>query len=407
MKRTMSSGVMLLTPNLDIGGAQETVLSLAKYLPRKGVAVVVCTFRDGDLRSEIEEQGVPVEIVGDRRHSVLALPWFLLEMRRRRNDLLGLCERHGVSVVQTQGLGSLDFLAMTLANKVQVWWTIQNAAFQLRKEQVTRFPWLFRAKRLAHRILYFLGHSVIDGVIAVSGETSESYSAYSRRRSKVFIVHNAVDTEMYPAEIDRGAIRDELGVEDNDRLGIVVATFKRQKGHEYLVAAVDRVAESLPHLKMALVGDGDLRPKIEAMVAELGLTDRFLFLGSRRDVPELLAASDMFVLSSLWEGLSVALLEAMASEVPVIATDVSGTRSLVIDGETGTLVAPGDADALAAALLSAESDESSGARARRARELVTASYSAASQAGRLVDIFGLNGSKETSASRAVGTPERS
>lgn len=399
----MKPTVMLLTPNLDIGGAQETVRGLASYFPRKGVDVVVCSFRDGELRTEIERMGVPVEILPDRRHSALALPYFLMEMIRRRRDLLELCDRYGVSVLQTQGLGSLDFLAMTLAPRVRVWWTIQNAAFQLRREHVTRFGWMFRAKRLAHRVMYFLGHSMVSGVIAVSEETAESYSGYSRRRKRIFTVPNSVDTEAYPARVDREALRAELGIGSDDTVAIVVATFKRQKGHVYLVSALGSVADDLPHLRTALVGDGELRAEIEAMVEDLGLTERVRFLGSRRDVPELLSASDVFVLPSLWEGLSIALLEAMASEVPVIATDVSGTRALISNEKTGMLVPPGDAESLEAALRKIARDPDAGLRAQRARELVVGEYSIDSQVERLKHIFELDTSSPTAARRATDT----
>lgn len=383
----MASTVMLLTPNLDIGGAQETIRGLAKYFPRKGIDVVVCSFRDGELRREIEDLNVPVEIVPDRKHSAVALPLFIAEMVRRRKNLLELCENHRVTAVQTQGLGSLDFLAMTLAPRVAVWWTIQNAAFQLRPEHLPRFPWLFKAKRLTHRVLYWLGHSLVSGVIAVSPETAESYSSYSARRQRIFTVPNAVDTEMYPAPVDRPEKRSGIGIGPDETLAIMVATFKSQKGHRYLVSALDMVADDFPDLRVALVGDGELRAQIETMVRDLGLEHRFLFLGSRRDVPELLAASDLFILPSLWEGLSVALLEAMASEVPVIATDVSGTRSLIVDGETGLLVPPGDAVALAAAMRSLASDAT--IRTRRARRLVIDEYSVDTQVERLIEVFNL------------------
>jgi glycosyltransferase involved in cell wall biosynthesis len=386
----MSANVMLLTPNLDIGGAQETIRALAKYFPRKGVGVVVCTFRDGDLRPEIERMGVPVEVLPDRTHSVVALPQFLREMYRRRKDLLDLCAKHQVDVIQTQGLGSMDFLAMTLSRRTPVWWTIQNAEFQLRPEHLPSLPWLFRVKRLAHRILYWFGHSLVSGVIAVSTETATSYSSYSARTKNVFTVLNAVDTELYPAYIDRAEVRAGIGVGPDETLAIVVATFKRQKGHEYLVRAVSETVEDLPRLQVAFVGDGELRPEIEKIVRDLNLSDRFLFLRSRRDVPALLAASDFFVLPSLWEGLSVALLEAMASEVPVIATDVSGTRSLIVDDETGILVPPGQVEPLATALRSLAADPEATVRARRARELVDREYSVDAQVEHLIELFGLD-----------------
>lgn len=382
--------VLEITPNLDIGGAQETVLTIAKYLPRHEVNVVVCSFRDGDLRDEIEALGVPVEILPARKHSVVALPLFLAEMFHRRQDLIDLLAKYSVSVIQTQGLGSLDFLVKTLARETRVWWTIQNSEFQLRPEHLPRFSWLFRAKRLGHRILYRLGQSRIQGVIAVSDETAATYQLYAGGHARIETIANSVDMESYPAPINGVALRSRLGFEEHDEVVIMVATFKRQKGHRHLVEAASGLPQQLPNLKVLLVGDGELRPQIERQVADAGLTEHFLFLGSRRDVPELLAASDLFVLPSLWEGLSVALLEAMASEIPVVATDVSGTGRVVSDGRTGLLVPPGDPEALAKAILTVFQDEPAAkVRAKAARELISSKYSADVQAKRLIEAFDL------------------
>lgn len=386
----MPKSVMQLTPNLDIGGAQETVKTIAKYLPRKNIDVVVCSFRDGVLGDEIEALGVPVEILPDRKHSALDLPLFLTEMYRRRQDLIRIIDRYDVGVVQTQGLGSLDYLAMTLASRTRVWWTIQNASFQLRREHLPRFGQLLWAKRLMHRLLYRLGQSMVEGVIAVSDETAESYRRYVGGKAAIAIVPNAVDIEKYPANIDRAMTRRALGLEPDDTVAIVVATFKGQKGHKHLVQAVEKIATSLPGLRILLVGDGELREEIEVLVDSRGVGHQFRFLGSRRDVPVLLAASDLFILPSLWEGLSVALLEAMSTGIPVVATDVSGTRELIIEGETGFLVPPGDPDALADAIVRAVRDRSvSDSRARRARTLVSARFSGAAQADRLLQVFGI------------------
>lgn len=398
---------MQLTPNLDIGGAQETVRAIAKYLPRKGVDVVVVSFRDGDLRPEIEELGVPVEILPDRRHSVLSVPLFLAEMYARRRDLIRIVERYGVSAIQTQGLGSLDFLAMTLSSQTRVWWTIQNASFQLRREHLARWPRLLGAKRISHRALYRMGQSMIEGVIAVSNDTATSYRSYVGGRARVVIVPNAVDTESYPASVDAPSLRQEIGLEPTDRVAIVVATFKRQKGHRHLVEALGEIADREPDLRVVLVGDGELRAEIEGMVHSLGLDDHFRFLGSRRDVPELLAISDVFVLPSLWEGLSVALLEAMSSDLPVVATDVSGTRDVIIDGHTGLLVPPADPGALADAISAVLRDPAAAKhRSRAARQLVVARFSASAQADRLVETFELDQTNGSTASRPLGSRDR-
>ena len=384
--------VMQVVPDLDIGGAQETARTLAAHLPRVGRPTVVTTFRDGPLRREIEALGVPVEVLPERRHSVIALPLFLAEMVRRRRDLLALVERHRVGVIQTQGLGTLDFLVMTLRRRgrLQVWWTIQNANFLLRGEHLPGHRWLLRPKRAAHRLLYRFGAGIVDGIIAVSDETAASF-----RRSvgnvvgRITVVCNAVDVERYPARVDREAMRRRLGLAPEEHAMTMVGTFKRQKGHRHLIEAATQVVPRFPHVRILLVGDGELAGEVWGQVEAAGIADRVLFLGSRRDVPEILAASDSFVLPSLWEGLPVALVEAMASRLPVIATAVSGTRQVMVDGRTGWMVPPGDPDALTVAMAELLSDPAGAhAVAAAGRERVAGCFGASGQARKLARLFG-------------------
>jgi glycosyltransferase involved in cell wall biosynthesis len=135
--------------------------------------------------------------------------------------------------------------------------------------------------------------------------------------------------------------------------GLLVGTVGRlhpQKGFASLLAAVARVRERLPAIRLLLVGGGALRRDLVARAEALGLAEVVIFAGSRGDVPEILAALDLFVLPSLWEGLPNAVLEAMAAGLPVVATAAGGTPEVVVDGETGLLVPPGDVTALAEAI---------------------------------------------------------
>jgi glycosyltransferase involved in cell wall biosynthesis len=383
--------VLQVTPNLEIGGAQENLRTMARYLPAAGVHAVVCTFDDGPLRPEIAAMGVPVEILPGRRHSVLALPAFVLEALRTRRELIALVQRHGVDAVQTYGLGTLDFLVATLrlTRRVQVWWTIENVRFMVRREHLGRHGWLLRPKRAAHRCLYRIGARLVNGIIVVSDEAVSAFrDSVGYRGDKIHVVPNAADLERHSEKVDREALRAQLGFRPTDHVMTMVGTFKRQKGHAVLVAALDAVAVRMPHLHVVLVGAGDLSADIRAQVDAAGLTSRVHFLGSRRDVPALLAASDSFVLPSLWEGLSVALVEAMASSLPVIATAVSGTRQVMIDQVTGLLVPPGDAGALAHAVLDLVSDPArASAMGAAGRRRVVAEFGAAGQADQLAALF--------------------
>ncbi|OQA41469.1 MAG: 2-deoxystreptamine glucosyltransferase [Chloroflexi bacterium ADurb.Bin325] len=153
------------------------------------------------------------------------------------------------------------------------------------------------------------------------------------------------------------------------RVGIV-GRLMPQKGHAFLLQAVARLAEAHP-IDLLVVGSGPLDADLQAQAAALGIAERVHFLGHRRDVAAILAHLDLLVSASLWEGLPGAVLEAMVVGVPVIATDVSGSREVVLPGQTGLLAPPGRGDALADALAYAIGHPADmEAMARRAAELV-------------------------------------
>jgi glycosyltransferase involved in cell wall biosynthesis len=169
--------------------------------------------------------------------------------------------------------------------------------------------------------------------------------------------------------------------------GPVVLTVARLDGQKGIVHLLDAVA-AVPQASFAIAGDGPNRAALEERAAVLGVTDRVRFLGHRHDVAALLAAADLFVLPSLYEGLPLAVLEAMVSGVPVIATAIGGTDEVVRDGETGTLVPPADASALAAAIVGALSDRERASRlALAARSLVAREYSVASMIGSVSRLY--------------------
>lgn len=151
------------------------------------------------------------------------------------------------------------------------------------------------------------------------------------------------------------ALRKELGIAPDEVVFTCVARFAPQKAHDVLLKAFDvaRQRAGGEKLRLLLVGDdpfGDGRHKAEAIARELDLGERAIFAGIRRDVPALLAASDVFVMSSLWEGLGLVFLESMATGIPVLSTRVSAVPEVVEDGRTGLLVPPSDVQALAEAM---------------------------------------------------------
>jgi glycosyltransferase involved in cell wall biosynthesis len=199
--------------------------------------------------------------------------------------------------------------------------------------------------RSAHWQLRALARGV-DRYLAVSREIAdELVERLGWPAAKIEVVYNAVDLARIEVEAPPG-MRGELGGGGQGPLVLTPARLDAQKGHRTLFEAIPQV----PDATFVLAGEGPERERLEALAAQLGISDRVRFLGRREDVPELLAACDVFALPSLYEGSSLAVLEAMAAGIPIVSSAIGGTEELVEDGRSGLLVAPGDAEALAAAL---------------------------------------------------------
>lgn len=170
------------------------------------------------------------------------------------------------------------------------------------------------------------------------------------RPGQVISIPNGVPSERAVSRRSRNAARRELGVGD---AFMVLATGRLapQKGFEYLVRAAPRIHESLPGVRIVLAGDGPLEQPLAKLARELAVDDTVSFLGFRSDVADLLAASDLVVLPSLWEGLSISLLEAMAAARPIVTTSLGSNREVTDDGRAARLVPAKDAEALAAAVV--------------------------------------------------------
>jgi len=170
-------------------------------------------------------------------------------------------------------------------------------------------------------------------------------------RHRLVVIPNALDTAPFQqAEGARVGIRERLGLADGQFVWLAVGRLEAQKDYPTLLDAVARLRPPAGGDRLLVAGRGALGPELEALSHRLGLGDRCRFLGVRTDIPELVAAADAVVLSSRWEGLPNAVMEAMAGGRPVVATRTGGTPELVDDGITGVLVDTEDPGALAAAM---------------------------------------------------------
>jgi glycosyltransferase involved in cell wall biosynthesis len=173
-----------------------------------------------------------------------------------------------------------------------------------------------------------------------------------RRGRRAIRMYNALNFERFAAvTVDKAAKRAALNLPPTGPIIGAVGRLTEQKGYHILLAAVPQILAAAPTAHVVIVGAGDQAAALQAQAAQLQIADHVRFTGARSDVEELFALFDLFVSSSLWEGLPTVILESMAAGVPVVATAVSGSTELVQDRQTGVLAPPGDPAALAQAVL--------------------------------------------------------
>jgi len=218
-----------------------------------------------------------------------------------------------------------------------------------------RQPWLVRC-------CYALAERLAGAISTALVFVSRANQDYARRHGLgdprgYVLIRSGVKLSDFPAACDRQAKRRALGLPAGARLVLSVGNLKPQKNPTDFLDMARLVAASAPDAAFVFVGDGPLRPKLQAGAAAAGLADRFLMLGWRRDVAELMACADVFVLTSLWEGLPRALVEAMKSGLAPACYATDGVKDIVREGENGFLAQPGEAATLARRVLELLADD--------------------------------------------------
>jgi glycosyltransferase involved in cell wall biosynthesis len=247
----------------------------------------------------------------------------------------------------------------------------------------------YRPNRLFAPILY---NRAVDAIAAISNKVSDALAAAGVSRKNLRIIPSGVDCDhFHPANsTEREAARARLGIRTDDFLIGTVGMLEERKGHRYLLEAVARLnrprAEG-SHIKCAIGGDGAMRDELTQLARELGIANDILFLGMLGDSRQLLDALDVFVFPSLKEGLGVALLEAMACGLPVVASRVGGIVDIVEDGRTGSLLPPRDPASIAEAVAALEDKGRRLQLGNAARVRVAENFSMDAMTSKTVDLY--------------------
>lgn len=322
-----------IVPTLRPAGAERVVLHLLQYHDRsKYQPVCICLGEPTGSHYEraVEELGVPLHFLGKKQKATLAM--------MQRLDALFQQYRPTVVHMHMRGLTYAYPLLLKHRTPVRVY-TVHNLAWYDRGTRLQKL-----VATLAFR--YRIGRVV---PVAIAERVRDSIQQVFGYANAPLIPNGiAVDEFLLPAEV-RLRWRRKEGIPDEALVMVHVGRFTLQKNHEMLIRAFAKLR--LPASAcLLLVGEGELQAQTEQLVRELGVADRVRFLGVRADIPELLNASDIFVLPSRWEGNPMSVMEAMAAGLPVVATAVGGVPELVQDGTTGLLVPNEDTEALAQAL---------------------------------------------------------
>jgi glycosyltransferase involved in cell wall biosynthesis len=326
-----STNVLYIIGSLRVGGAESQVVTLASALNSDRYKVYVCC---------LGHEGIQANFLRARGIQVVSLNMRLRYLPITACRLYFLIKHLNPEIVHTHlyHAGILGRLISKLAG-VPVIIATEHGMYPWKK----RFHWFL--ERPINRFT--------DKVTAVSEEIRQHHiNNQAIIPKKIIIVPNAVDIERFSRTFSRERVRAELGIEALFPVVGTVARLVHPKRLDYFLAAARMVCDIIPQARFLIIGDGPLREVLENQAFQLELIPEYvMFLGSRQDIPDLLSALDIFVLSSETEGLPVSMLEAMAASRPVVATRVGGIPQVIEDGHNGLLVSPHDPTSLAKAIL--------------------------------------------------------
>jgi glycosyltransferase involved in cell wall biosynthesis len=347
--------VVHLVNTLEIGGLEMVVANLAERIRRRFQLHVICLEGLGPVASRLAYAGVPVECIGRRGTSVVRS---VIDLRQRLRAL-----RPDVIHTHNEKAHIRGALA-TLA------WCVPPALVHTRHGRSRVTGW---AASVANRIALWRSQYIVS----VSDDASAIPRLEGARPERVRVIRNGVDIDSHESSRDQAESR---------MRAVAVSRLTPVKDLHTMLRAARIVADAREEFHLDIVGDGPSRPDLEAFCRVLGLERHVTFHGASEDVRRFLTTATVFVQSSLSEGISLTLLEAMAAGLPIVATQIGGTPEVVEQGHTGILVAPRDPEALAGAMLTVSNDRglarSMGRSARRRAETsfslsrMTAAYEA-------------------------------
>jgi len=348
--------VLYIITRLVHGGAQDIALLTCANLDgkryEKKFVAGPQTGTEGDLFEKARQMGIEPVIIPELVREVDLIKDLIAIFK-----LYCLIAREKFDIVHTftSKAGFVGRVAAWMARVPVIVQSHQGHIFQsegqipgVSPKQIKLFLWLEKFAALITDRIITLTNLEIEQQVQIGVAKPDKFTA----------IYNAVDLKRF-INVDVPILKKkkELGLSPECPVVGTVARLSSEKGHRYLLEAAAMVCEAFPSVQFLLIGDGILRKDLEKQAIELGISENVVFLGLRKDVPEILPVIDLFVLPSLYEGFGIVLVEAMAAGKPVVATRVGGIPEVVVDGKTGILAPPKEPKRIAEAIITLLQDK--------------------------------------------------
>ena len=311
------------------GGAETVLLNIVKNLDRKRFNPLVILLKKGWFYERLLKNQIETKVINSKRSWDIA---FLIGLIRG-------CQQLKIDLIHSHlpGTNLYSCLAGAVA-KIPVITTYHNEVFLPGRVNRYNTLKLFLVRRLATKIVMVADYLKSDFI------NNAKFSI-----EKLITIYNGIELAQNKLDFDIQAKKREIGIEEDELIVGNVANLRPPKGHQYFVKAAEQIYNNRNRVKFLIVGEGKgkLKAEIEEQIIKSNLRDKVILMGFRDDVKELLHIMDVFVLSSISEGLPMAIVEAMAASKPVVATKVGGLPELIVPDFNGFLVSPGDPSALA------------------------------------------------------------
>lgn len=323
--------ILYVITKLELGGAQKQLLKLIEHLDQEKFLPFLFTAKDGLLLQEAQS------ITGLR----LKKSRYLGRSINPLKDLLALAEiylfikNNKIDIVHTHSskAGILGRWAARLAQVKIILHTVHGWSFNnyqnLLKQKIFKF-----LERLCARFSHKL-------VVVSNFDRDKGLAHHIGKAEKYCLIRYGIDYNEFDSSKYQN-FKEKLGIRADYPVVGMISCFKPQKAPQDFIRAALLVNKVIPQAKFILIGDGILRRNIEKLIKKFGLDGKVILTGWRRDIPTIFSATDIYVLTSLWEGLPITVLEAMRSSLPVVVTNTGGVGEIVKEAETGFLVSPQD-----------------------------------------------------------------